>query len=59
MNESETRAEYIDPKLQASGWGVVDGSRILREHRLMHEFHLRSDHLTIQQSSNIAIFPST
>jgi len=21
MNESETRAEYIDPKLKASGWG--------------------------------------
>ena len=23
MNESETRAEYIDPKLKASGWGSV------------------------------------
>lgn len=34
MNESETRAEYIDPKLAASGWGVVDGSRILREFRI-------------------------
>ncbi len=21
MNEAETRAEYIDPKLKASGWG--------------------------------------
>lgn len=31
MNESETRAEYIDPALQAAGWGVVDGSRIRRE----------------------------
>ena len=23
MNESETRAEYIDPKLKMSGWGEV------------------------------------
>jgi len=28
MNEAETRAEHIDPALQAAGWGVVDGSRI-------------------------------
>jgi type I restriction enzyme R subunit len=31
MNEAETRAELIDPKLLANGWGVVEGSRILRE----------------------------
>lgn len=31
MNESETRAEHIDPALKAAGWGVVDGSRIRRE----------------------------
>ena len=31
MNEAETRAEYIDPKLAASGWGVVEGSKVLRE----------------------------
>jgi type I restriction enzyme R subunit len=31
MNESETRAELIDPALKAAGWGVVEGSRILRE----------------------------
>src|SRR3990167_8068514 len=34
MNESETRAEYIDPKLKASGWGEVEGSKILREFRI-------------------------
>src|SRR3989344_4978431 len=34
MNESETRAEYIDPLLKASGWGEVDGSRVLREFRI-------------------------
>ena len=31
MNEAETRAELIDPKLVACGWGVVEGSKILRE----------------------------
>lgn len=31
MNEAETRAELIDPMLKACGWGVVEGSKILRE----------------------------
>lgn len=31
MNEAETRAELIDPKLKACGWGVVENSKILRE----------------------------
>jgi type I restriction enzyme R subunit len=35
MNESETRAELIDPLLKAAGWGVVEGTRILRE-----EYHI-------------------
>ena len=34
MNESETRAEYIDPMLKASGWGEVDESRVIREFRI-------------------------
>ena len=32
MNEAETRAELIDPKLAESGWGIIEGSRVLREH---------------------------
>ncbi|MDH4368834.1 MAG: DEAD/DEAH box helicase family protein [Nitrospira sp.] len=32
MNEAETRAEYIDPALKAAGWGVIEGSRVLREY---------------------------
>ena len=32
MSEAETRAKRIDPALKAAGWGVVDGSRVLREH---------------------------
>jgi len=31
VNEAETRAELIDPKLAAAGWGVVEGSKVLRE----------------------------
>jgi type I restriction enzyme R subunit len=31
MNESETRAEHIDPALKAAGWGVVEGSQVRRE----------------------------
>lgn len=34
MNEAETRAELIDPRLRACGWGVVEGSRILREYNI-------------------------
>ena len=34
MNEAETRAELIDPKLRACGWGVVEGSKVLREHQI-------------------------
>lgn len=34
MNEAETRAELIDPDLRAAGWGVVEGSRILREYHI-------------------------
>ncbi|MFD0740393.1 EcoAI/FtnUII family type I restriction enzme subunit R [Lysobacter koreensis] len=32
MNEAETRAELIDPALHDAGWGVVDASRVRREH---------------------------
>ncbi len=31
MNESETRTEYIDPKLKFSGWGEVEESKIYTE----------------------------
>ncbi|NOS73298.1 MAG: DEAD/DEAH box helicase family protein [Methyloglobulus sp.] len=34
MNEAETRAELIDPQLKACGWGVVEGSKILREYHI-------------------------
>jgi len=31
MNEAKTRAELIDLKLSTNGWGVMEGSKILRE----------------------------
>jgi hypothetical protein len=31
MNEAKTRAEHIDPALKAAGWGVVEGSKVLRQ----------------------------
>ena len=34
MNEAETRAELIDPMLKACGWGVAEGSKILREYHI-------------------------
>jgi len=34
VNEAETRVELIDPALLAAGWGVVDGSKVLREHAI-------------------------
>ncbi len=34
MNEAETRAEHIDPALRAAGWGVAEGSRVMREYRI-------------------------
>src|ERR1019366_8764039 len=34
MNEADTRAEHIDPVLKAAGWGVAEGSRVMREYRI-------------------------
>lgn len=34
MNEAETRAELIDPKLKEAGWGVIDNSKVLREYQI-------------------------
>src|SRR3989338_5193101 len=34
MNEAETRAEHIAPALRSAGWGVIEGSRVMREYRI-------------------------
>jgi type I restriction enzyme, R subunit len=34
MNEAETRAELIDPKLKECGWGIIDEAKVLREYNI-------------------------
>ena len=41
MNEAETRAEHIDPALQAAGRGVVQGSRTGREYPITLSWGVR------------------
>ncbi len=36
MNEAETRAEQIDPALKASGWGVMQDTKVFREFHITH-----------------------
>lgn len=64
MNEAETRAEHIDPALQAAGWGVVEGSRIRREYPITPgriEGHgrrgkaLTADYVLIYRNTKLAV----
>ncbi len=41
MKPAETRAELIDPKLTVSGWGVAEGSKVLRE------FHITAGRIQV------------
>lgn len=34
MTEDETRAELIDPKLSTSGWGIIEGTKVFRNHAI-------------------------
>jgi type I restriction enzyme R subunit len=34
MTEDETRAELIDPRLKAVGWGVVEDTKVFRNHAI-------------------------
>lgn len=64
MNEAETRAELIDPKLKESGWGVVEGSRILREFHITagriqtggtHGKPLIADYILVYRARKLAV----
>ena len=64
MNEAETRAELIDPKLRASGWGVVDGTRILREYHITvgkiqtadtHSKPMIADYILVYKGRKLAV----
>ncbi len=65
MNESETRAELIDPALAKAGWGVVDGSRVRREFPITKErlkgyagqrtSILSADYVLVYKNRNLAV----
>jgi type I restriction enzyme R subunit len=64
MNEAETRAEHVDPALKAAGWGVVEGSRILREYHITQgrlEGHGRrakaqiADYVLVYRNTKLAV----
>jgi type I restriction enzyme R subunit len=64
MNEAETRAEHIDPALKAAGWGVVEGSRILREYPITlgrieglgrHGKALTADYVLVYRNHKLAV----
>ena len=64
MNEADTRAEHIDPALKAAGWGVVEGSRILREYPIApgrieghgrHGKPLKADYILEYRNRKLAV----
>ena len=63
MNESDTRLHKIDPKLKASGWGTVEGSRITTEYtftkgkisQTMKGKPKRADYLLIYKGVKLAV----
>ncbi len=64
MNEAETRAELIDPKLKSCGWGVVEDSRILREYHITagriqtgggREKKLTADYVLVYKGIKLAV----
>ena len=64
MNESETRAEHIDPALKAAGWGVVEGSKILREHTITQGriegtgrrgLQMKADYVLVYRNHKLAV----
>ena len=64
MNEAETRAELIDPALQAAGWGIVENSRVAREYPITdgrlqgggrRAAALKADYVLIYRGKRLAI----
>jgi type I restriction enzyme R subunit len=64
VNEAETRAEHIDPALKAAGWGIVEGSKILREYPITpgrieglgrRGKPLTADYILVYRSRKIAV----
>ena len=64
MNEADTKAEHIEPALRAAGWGVTDGSRILREHLITpgriegsgrRGTPLKADYILVHRNHKLAV----
>jgi type I restriction enzyme, R subunit len=64
MNEAETRADLIDPKLKECGWGIVEGSKILREYTItagriqtggIRSKKLKADYVLVYKGIKLAV----
>jgi type I restriction enzyme R subunit len=51
MNEAETRAELMDPKLKEAGWGIAEDSKIQRESRITNgKIRTEKKHIIFRRS---------
>ena len=64
MNEEDTKAELIEPKLRESGWGEVEGSKIRREFRITlgkiqiggkRKSSMKADYVLIYRERELAV----
>ena len=64
MNEAETRAELIDPKIKEAGWGDVEGSFVRREFKItngeikpggIRAGIIRADYVLIYKNRKLAV----
>ncbi len=64
MTEDETRAELIDPKLRESGWGVIEGTKVFRNHAITkgriqvggrREIPKRADYVLAYKNQKLAV----
>ena len=64
MNEAETRAELIDPKIKEAGWGDIEGSFVRREFKItngeikpggIRAGIIRADYVLIYKNRKLAV----
>ena len=64
MNEAETRAELIDPKIKEAGWGDVEGTIVRREFKItngeikpggIRSGIIRADYVLIYKNRKLAV----
>ncbi len=64
ITEDETRAELIDPKLRKSGWGVIEGTKVFRNHAITkgriqiggrRKTPMRADYVLSYRNQKIAV----